>query len=306
MIPRELVRQTLAGHPPPHPPLGELVIDDDLVRELVGLSPDAPLPLAAKRALLRRWGHHLVTVAFSAGWGAAMQPDPQERLDRVAFWAEESDLFVFALVDGPFSLAVRAWSWEETLIRFSRQDPELRAFLADGTIEATAWFQKLANAGAQGVILGDDIAYRRGPYVNPRQLRHTYFPFLTLMTLAAQDAGLAVVFHSDGNLWPVWEDIVQTGVDGIQGLDPYASMSLALARQRSPATLCLWGNLDVGWLASLPRSELIRARVRELLTAVQGTPAILGTSSGLPSGLPLPILDALYQKAPGTTVRGYE
>ena len=295
--PRERVRQVLAGLPTPRPPLGELIIDDDLVRDLAGLPLDKPLPLAAKRALLKRWGHDLVTVAFSSGWGAPVQPDPKERLDRLRFWAEESDLFLFALVDGPFSMAARAWSWDQALIRFSQRDRELEAFLADGVIEMSEWFAALADAGAEGIILGDDIAYRRGPYVNPRHLRAAYFPFLTLVTATAQDLGLAVVFHSDGNLWPVWEDVLQTGVDGIHGLDPYASMSLALARQRSPASLCLWGNLDVGWLMNLPDREQIRAHLATLLGPALSAPLIFGSSSGLHAGLPLEALDALYAEA---------
>ncbi len=295
MSPRDLVRQTLDGIPPARLPIGELVIDDDLVREIVGLSPEEPLPLTAKRALLKRWRHDLASVAFSAGWGAPLQPDPEERLARLRFWAGESDLFVFALVDGPFSLAARAWSWEEALMRFTRRDAELEGFLADAVIEWSAWFGILADAGAQGVILGDDIAYRRGLYVRPDHLRASYFPFLTLMVATAQDLGLAVVFHSDGNLWPVWEDILQTGVNGVHGLDPYAAMSLAMARQRSPDALCLWGNLDAGWLANQPDRNQLRAHLATLLGPVQGTPVIFGTSSGLYPGLPLDMLDAVYE-----------
>jgi len=304
LSPRDRVRQTLAGFAPSRLPIGELVIEDDLVRELVGLSFDEPLPLSAKHALLKRWGHDLVTVAFSNGWGATAQPDPEERLARLRFWAGESDLFLFALVDGPFSLAARAWSWDETLIRFARHDRELESFLADAVIEWSEWLGMLIDAGAQGVILGDDIAYRRGPYVNPNHLRTAYFPFLTLMTATAQDQGLAVVFHSDGNLWPVWEDILQTGVDGVHGLDPYSAMSLTLARQRSPETFCLWGNLDLGWLMNLPDREQIRAHLAALLGPVLGTPVIFGTNSGLHAGLPLEALDALYAEASTISIPG--
>ena len=48
---------------------GELVVDPDLVREILGLAPDAAIPLAAEQALLQRWGHDLVVVPFSHGWG---------------------------------------------------------------------------------------------------------------------------------------------------------------------------------------------------------------------------------------------
>ena len=302
--PRTLVLRTLAGAPPEQLPIGELVIDDALVKEVVGLSDEATLPLSAKKALLHRWGHSLVTVAFSHGWGAPLQPDTKERLERVNYWAIESDLFVFVLVDGPFSLAARIWSWEQALMRFARGDDDLSGFLADALIEMSDWFAKLVDAGAQGIVIGDDIAYRRGPYVNPQHLRLTYFPFLTLMIATAQDMGLAVVFHSDGNLWPVWEDLIHAGVDAIHGLDPYSAMSLPLARERSPHTLCLWGNFDVGWLAALPNEENIAAHLQTLLEPLRGTPMIFGSSSGLHAGLPLQVLDHLYRQVKNWRWRG--
>jgi uroporphyrinogen decarboxylase len=294
---RDLIHSTLAGTPPERLPMGELIIDDALVRELVGLDFDEEIPLPAKKALLERWGHDLVSVSFSHGWGALTQPDFMDSLARVTYWANHSDLFIFALIDGPFSLAARAWSWEEALTRFSGQDAELEAFLADAIIDTGDLFRTLADLGANGVIIGDDIAYRRGPYINPEHLRQSYFPFLTLMTGMAQDMGLGVMFHSDGNLWPVWNDILRAGVDGVQCLDAYSAMSLELARQRSDDAFCLWGNLDLGWLMRLPAREEIRTHLDEKLREVRGTPFIFGTSSGLSAGLPLPQLDAVYEIA---------
>jgi len=297
LSPRDIVQQTLAGIPPRRLPIGELIIDDELVRELVGLDPDEEAPLPAKKALLERWGHDLISVPFSHGWGATTHPDPLDSLARVTYWAKHSDLFVFALIDGPFSMAVRAWSWEEALTRFSSVDAELEAFLADAVIDMGDMFRNLADLGANGVIIGDDIAYRRAPYINPRHLRQSYFPFLTLMAATAQDMGLAVVFHSDGNLWPVWNDILRAGVDCVQSLDAYSSMSLALARQRSDADFCLWGNLDLGWLMRLPEPAEIEEQLHTMLEPVRGTPFIFGTSSGLSAGLNLPSLDAVYRIA---------
>jgi len=297
LVSRDLVRQTLAGVAPERLPIGELTIDDDLVLGLVGLAPDEELPLPAKKALLARWGHDLVTVSFSHGWGAPIQPDPLESLARVTYWATHSDLFVFALLDGPFSLAARAWSWEDALMHFAALDGELEAFLADAVIDMNDLFRALAEAGVNGVIIGDDIAYRRGPYVNPKDLRLSYFPFFTLMVATAQDLGLAVVFHSDGNLWPIWNDILRAGVDGVQGLDPYSAMSLSLARQRSDDAFCLWGNLDIGWLVSMPDETAIQTHLKAMLAPTAGAPVIFGTSSGLNAGIPLPLLDHLYHAA---------
>lgn len=294
---REYVRRLLAGETGPRLAIGELVLDRDLVRELFGLAPTATVPLAAEQALLDRWGHDLVVVPFSHGWGVAQQPDIEDALFRLGYWHEDSTLFVFALVDGPFSAAVRAWGWEETLVRFGRQAPDLPAFLSDAVLDLSERLAAVAAAGADGVIIGDDIAYRRGPYIRPDILARFYFPYLHLLVRAAQDLGLPVVFHSDGNLWSVWDELMRIPLAGIQGLDPMSGMSLALARQRSHRRLCLWGNLDLGWLTQPRDAAAIRGHLHDLLDPIRGTPVILGTCGGLMPGLPAATLDTLYATA---------
>ena len=131
--------------------------------------------------------------------------------------------------------------------------------------------------------------------MRPDHLRRTYFPYLTLLVLTCQDLGLPVVFHSDGNLWPTSPKMLKTGVNGIHGLDPASAMSLALARQHGGPHLCLWGNLNLGWLAQPHTDEAILAHLHDRLNPVLASPVILGTCSGLAPGLPLATLDALYR-----------
>ena len=295
--PRNNVHATLMGHSTDHLLCGELVVDPDLVREILGLATNATIPLAAEHALLQRWGHDLVVVPFSHGWGAPQQPDLDDGFFRLEHWQQESDLFVFALIDGPFSALAKAWTWQDAIMRLTKGDSEIEVVMADTVVDTGELMAAVKEAGADGVIIGDDIAYRRGPYVRPEVLRRHYFPYLTLLTLAGQDLDLPMVFHSDGNLWPVWDDLVNTGVNGVQCLDSYSAMSMALARERSNPDLCLWGNLDLGWL-SQPRDEQnMRSHLHDLLDPLVGTPTILGTSGGLAPGIPLTHLDALYKIA---------
>jgi uroporphyrinogen decarboxylase len=272
---------------------GELAIDEAFVRDFVGLEGDA-IPWAAYRAVLQRLRHDLAVVSFSHGWGSPVQPDEQEALFLVREWRAETDLFVFALVDGPFSAAAKAWGWEQALLRLARPTPDVLRFIAEAVVEQAAFVQQLAKAGADGILVGDDIAYRRSVYVKPAALRQSYFPYLTVLVEACQRAGLPVVFHSDGNLWDVLADLVATGINGIQGLEPAAGMSLAGVRAKVGPDLCLWGNVDVGWLAQPRRAEEITQEVGAMLAPLAGTPVILSTSGGLMAGLPGINVEAMF------------
>lgn len=290
--PRHSVRTALSGDWPGRLLRGELVIDDGFVRDFVGLETEA-IPWAARRAVLQRLHHDLAVVSFSHGWGSPDQPDQEEALFLLRQWQTESDLFVFALIDGPFSVAAKAWGWEPALVRLAQASPDTLRFMAETVVEQLEFVQHLTAAGADGILVGDDIAFRRSTYVKPAALRQSYFPYLTALVEGCQEAGLPVVFHSDGNLWDVLEDLAATGINGLQGLEPAAGMSLAAVRDRVGPELCLWGNVDVGWLAQPRPAAEITAEVQRLLTPLAGTPVILGTSGGLMAGLPTANVEAM-------------
>ena len=292
--PRRAVQRALMGAWPGRVLCGELVIDDDFVRDVVGLAGEA-IPAAARLALLHRLRQDLVVVSFSHGWGSPVQPDEEDARFWLRHWRSESDLFVFALVDGPFSLAAKTWGWEQTLLRLTEGSEETTVFMAEAVVQQAEAIRHLAAAGADGIVLGDDIAYRRSTTVRPAALRRHYFPYLTVLVEASQQAGLPVVFHSDGNLWDVLDDLVASGVNGLQGLEPGAGMSLARVRARVGPELCLWGNVDVGWLAHLRPPAEVQDEVRKILAPLVGTPVILGTSGGLIAGLPGANVEAMVE-----------
>ncbi|MCB0203356.1 MAG: hypothetical protein KDH89_00890 [Anaerolineae bacterium] len=292
--PRDDVRLALAGRWPGRMLRGELVIDDGFVRDFVGLEGEA-VPWSARHAVLRRLHHDLVAVQFSAGWGSPDQPDADDAVYLLEQWQTETDLFVFALMDGPFSAAAKAWSWEGALRRLTAPGRAELEMMAEATVELAEQARSLAARGADGILIGDDIAYRRSAYINPASLRKSYFPFLTLLVESIHAIGLPAVFHSDGNLWGVLDDLLAAGIDGLQGMEPGAGMSLAGVREKAGPDLCLWGNVDVGWLSQPPPAEEIAGRVAQLLQPLAGTPVILGTSGGLMAGLPGANVEALFR-----------
>lgn len=292
--PRDDVRLALAGRWPGRTLRGELVIDDGFVRDLVGIAGEA-VPWSARHAVVRRLRHDLVVVPFSTGWGSPEQPDSQEALYLLQQWQAESDRFVFALMDGPFSAAAKAWGWEGALTHLSAPGRAELEMMAEATLELAEQARALAARGADGILIGDDIAYRRSAYINPASLRKSYFPFLTLLVESVHEAGLPAVFHSDGNLWALLDDLLVAGIDGLQGMEPGAGMSLAGVREKAGSDLCLWGNVDVGWLAQPRPAEEIASYVAQLLQPLAGTPMILGTSGGLMAGLPGAAVEAMYR-----------
>ena len=81
--------------------------------------------------------------------------------------------------------------------------------------------------GAEVICLGDDYASNNAPLFSPDMFRRFVRPYLKRIVDAVHEEGVLVVKHTDGNIWPIIDDIVSTGIDGLHPLEPVAGMDLA-------------------------------------------------------------------------------
>lgn len=134
------------------------------------------------------------------------------------------------------------------------------------------------------VLVYSDIAFKTSTLFSPAFLRKEFFPRMKRVVDAWHEHGVKCIFHSDGNLMGVLDDLVATGVDGLNPLEPLAGMDLKTVRERYP-DLILMGNIDCSEL--LPRGTVaeVEAAVRKAIDDVAGSGGyILSSSSELHPG----------------------
>ncbi len=286
MTPRERIYNTLRGAPTDRLARGEMFIADEFIR---AFSPAQTLERVIEELEL-----DVVSIPLSAGWGAPQQPDADRALQTIMQWRER-ERGVFALIDGPFSAAVKEVGFD-TLMRYTRSAPEAarRAFM-QGADETRLVARAVRDAGADGVILGEDIAYNRAPYFSAEALGTLYFRALHAAVDDLHALGLAVFFHSDGNLNLVLDDLATCNLDGIQGLEPEAGMSIARARQRVGKRLTLWGNLGFDFLCVERTDEEIEQTINTIIQ--DSGKLIFGSCGGLVGGLNIETVRRVYRRA---------
>lgn len=147
----------------------------------------------------------------------------------------------------------------------------------------TAWQQvvteHLINLGFDFLWSFDDIAYKSGPFCSLPTFREFLLP---AMQAAAESITIPWVFHSDGNIMPVLEDLLTLGMDGLHPLEP-GPMDLAEVKQKFGDQLCLIGNVSVDALSSAGPEE-IEQIVRECITAAgPGGGYMVSSSNSIPS-----------------------
>ncbi len=99
------------------------------------------------------------------------------------------------------------------------------------------------------VYTGDDICFNDGPLCSIEMLDKLYFPHLAHAVQPLHDAGIKIVWHSDGNILPIIDQLINVvGVSGFQGFQEETGCTLekvASHRTRNDERLILWGSLSV-------------------------------------------------------------
>lgn len=145
-------------------------------------------------------------------------------------------------------------TWEmmgfETFSLALFEEPDLVKALNDRIGElVVSMFEYFAQSDAVDVIwYSDDIAFTQGLLVSPATLHAYFFPWLRRIGELARKANKPLLYHTDGVLWDVFDDIIACGVDAIHPIEPKA-MDIAEVKRRYGDRLCILGNVDVDILA---------------------------------------------------------
>ncbi len=170
--------------------------------------------------------------------------------------------------------------------------------LLDVAGETSARYAQVAAEEQLGPIhfIGDDIAYKDALLYSPEFLRRTFVPMLRRCVDILHGAGIQVVYHSDGCLWEIMDDLMDMGIDGLNPIEPLAGMTLQKLHARYGDDLLLVGGIDCSQLLPLGTPDDIRATVRDDMRAVApGGGLFIGSSSELTPSTPLANTLAFYE-----------
>ncbi|PKQ28270.1 MAG: hypothetical protein CVT63_03670 [Candidatus Anoxymicrobium japonicum] len=192
-------------------------------------------------------------------------------------------LFIFGSFHGGlFELCWQSMGFERFVVAARKEKKFIRRqirFLLD---LFCMMLEAMAEAGVPGVILGDDLAYRSGPMLNPRLSKELYEEAYKRLTSTAHDLGMKIVLHSCGNTYDLLGWLADCGFDGVQGFEPTAGMELAKAKEMVGDRMCLVGNFDVTHMLVDATKEEVFEGVRALINAAgSGGGYILSATNSL-------------------------
>ncbi|MCF7826055.1 MAG: hypothetical protein K9M55_01335 [Candidatus Marinimicrobia bacterium] len=291
---RELLGADIVGARVLGPPVEILGIHDDwgteIFKDFWGATytqpPDATVQLVE-------------SIAQSPEALEAWRPPDVSRFDssQVKRWKETTDFFVLATLNAGFDLGYELLGFERFMMwTIQARDTMKRYF--EKLIETNLSLAIMsAKAGADAILIADDLAFNTGTFVDPEYLRADYFPILKNMVGEIKKQGVPVFFHSDGDLRTVIPDLIDCGIDVLQSCDPNANMDIPTLKAQYGKDLAFMGNIDVDLLANGDVKEVENTTRNLIRDARRGGGFILGTSNVVASYCQPENLIAMYKVA---------
>jgi uroporphyrinogen decarboxylase len=136
------------------------------------------------------------------------------------------------------------------------------------------------------VWTGDDYASNVGPMMSPEAFREIFWPGLCRVVRGFKEQDLPVIKHTDGNLWPILDMIIESGIDCLDPIDPQAGMDLAEVKAKYGHVVALKGNVDCADTMTFGTPDDVVAATKEALRAgAPGGGFILSSSNSIHSGV---------------------
>ncbi len=192
----------------------------------------------------------------------------------------------FWLMRGSF---VRSWRLMgmTNLMMNLYANPEFVHAVAKMVLEFNlAQLDLLVEAGLDVLVIEDDIASTKAPMISPEHFSIFVNHYNRQLVNKAHEKGLKVVRHSDGNLWPLMDILLETGYDGINPLEPQAGMGMKKVKEYCGDKICLLGNIDcVDLLPSGSVDQVEQEVIQTIEEGAKGGGLILCSSNSLHPGV---------------------
>jgi uroporphyrinogen decarboxylase len=143
-----------------------------------------------------------------------------------------------------FSIPSRMMPFDDFMMA-TVMDPDLVMGLIEMSVDTNLKLaEEAVKKGIKIIYTGDDYAYNTGPMMSPDMFREMFYPGLKKVMQGYKDMGLYVIKHTDGNIMPILDMILDSGIDCLDPIDPIAGMDLASLMEKYGSNVCFKGNVD--------------------------------------------------------------
>jgi len=144
------------------------------------------------------------------------------------------------------------------------------------------------------VLTYGDIACKNRLLHSPEFLRKEFFPRLKKLNQAWHEHGFKCLFHSDGYLMDIMDELIKTGIDGLNPIETVAGMSIKEIREKYGNKIFLAGGIDMSQLLAFGNPQQVKEECRKAIKDA-GPGYFIGSTTEIDNSTKLENIIALYQ-----------
>ena len=180
----------------------------------------------------------------------------------------------------------------ERMVEFSfrmADDPEGMKREADERVDnALARAERMQKAcDFDGFCMCADYCLNDGPFMSPTQFGEFVAPYLARLIAGYRELGLYAIKHTDGNIMPILDQLVEANPHALHSLDPQGGVDIAEVKRRIGDRFCLIGNVNCALLDTGTEEDCIESTRYCLKHGMPGGGYIFSTSNCIYTGMRL-------------------
>lgn len=210
--------------------------------------------------------------------------------------AAKDDLFVFAVIDGPFQRQVNKNGLINALTNLASNDINTIAAIDEDAKTIGHLIGECIDHGANAVVIAEDVAYSTGMFISRSMFIDAIYKHYKPLTELIHHHRAFAVFHSCGDIAKIIPDIESAGFDGLSCESECIDIQLVKREQGAKLTLLTGISCDLleaGLLSAEDESRFVDS----ITKLGHGGGLLLCSSSGLYSPRMLQNIRKLYSLA---------
>ncbi|HDD34283.1 MAG TPA: hypothetical protein ENG30_03930 [Thermofilaceae archaeon] len=169
----------------------------------------------------------LVKICRALGYDAVRVYNVHDLVEAVRYARRIApELAVIGSADGTLGIPSSFEEFVKLAKRIRVGRAGIKRELYESAVKSAELARRQVEEGADAIVGCTDYCTNSGPFLNPMDFRDLVTPYLKLVVTATHRAGGFYIKHTDGNLWPVLDDIVDISIDALHSIDPTAGTEL--------------------------------------------------------------------------------
>jgi len=203
----------------------------------------------------------------------------------------------FLMLHGDASIGIPGGSGMETLaVRMAEEPEALEGDCQRRVVGAIRRAERLkAHGRLDGFALCSDYCFNTGPFCSLPHFDRFILPYLRQVIAAYREQGFYTIKHTDGNILPILERLVDCHPHALHSLDPQGGVDIAQIVDLVGDRVALCGNVHCGELQTGSEESCIASARYALQHGMRAPGYIFSTSNCVYTGMPLERYELVQQ-----------